>query len=83
MFNILYFLNIDEEVVISEERFDCPLLYVPVGDLCLSFVTWAKVGWDEAKQLCHSMDGKLAHVLSANQLREIYLYLHKEGKIYR
>lgn len=71
---------IQSTVTSRQQRSDCPPFFVPVGSLCLSFMTWADQTWDEARQSCHGMGGELATITDIEDLRAIYLYLHQEGK---
>ncbi|XP_069163245.1 uncharacterized protein [Procambarus clarkii] len=57
----------------------CSVPFLPVGDQCLYFATFAELTYEEASQMCHSLDGELAAVLTATRLKNIIDYLHDNG----
>ncbi|XP_045614695.2 macrophage mannose receptor 1-like [Procambarus clarkii] len=64
---------------VTPEELNCPPFFVSVNGLCLAFMTWAEETWADARQACHGLSGELAAITDIEQLRAIYLYLHKEG----
>ncbi|XP_037799591.1 macrophage mannose receptor 1-like [Penaeus monodon] len=56
----------------------CPILYVEVGGLCLLFMTWAELTWNDARHSCGDSSDLLA-ITDAEVLRAICLYLHQEN----
>ncbi|XP_045612809.2 LOW QUALITY PROTEIN: macrophage mannose receptor 1 [Procambarus clarkii] len=57
----------------------CSMPFLPVGDQCLYFATFAELTYEEARQMCHSLDGELAAVLTATRLKNIIDYLYDNG----
>nr|XP_053650061.1 LOW QUALITY PROTEIN: macrophage mannose receptor 1-like [Cherax quadricarinatus] len=53
--------------------------YVAVGDQCLFFATFADQNYQDARQLCHSLDGEVAAVLTATRLKNIIDYINDNG----
>ncbi|KAK8732909.1 hypothetical protein OTU49_017457, partial [Cherax quadricarinatus] len=50
--------------------------YFTVGDQCLFFATFAELSYQDARQLCHSLNGELAAVLTATRLKNIIDYIN-------
>ncbi|KAK4316721.1 hypothetical protein Pmani_012129 [Petrolisthes manimaculis] len=44
---------------LRSDHHQCPMLYVPVGQMCIAFFFPAKVSWAEARQFCLSIYGDL------------------------
>nr|XP_045614447.1 macrophage mannose receptor 1-like [Procambarus clarkii] len=57
----------------------CSVPFLPVGDQCLYFATFAELTYEEASQMCHSLDGELAAVLTATRLKNIIDYIYDNG----
>ncbi|XP_069953236.1 macrophage mannose receptor 1-like isoform X2 [Cherax quadricarinatus] len=60
-------------------RQGCLEPYVAVGDQCLFFGTFAEINYEDARQMCHSLDGELAAVLTATHLKNIIDYINDNG----
>lgn len=58
---------------------ECPPFYVDIWGECLSFLTWEEGTWYDARQSCSSLSGQLASINDIEQLRALYLYVHREG----
>ncbi|XP_063599791.1 macrophage mannose receptor 1-like [Penaeus indicus] len=66
-------------VKLSGVRATCTYPYVAVGEKCLFFATMADLQHTEARQMCHSMGGELAAVLTATQFKDIVDYIYNNG----
>ncbi|XP_037799842.1 uncharacterized protein LOC119594828 [Penaeus monodon] len=64
---------------LSRVRATCTYPYVAVGERCLFFGTMADLQHSEARQVCHSMGGELAAVLTATQLKDIVDFIYDHG----
>nr|XP_045588483.1 macrophage mannose receptor 1-like [Procambarus clarkii] len=58
---------------------ECSMPFLAVGDQCLYFATFAEVTYEEARQMCHSLNGELAVILTATRLKNIIDYLYDNG----
>ncbi|KAG7173449.1 macrophage mannose receptor 1-like isoform X1 [Homarus americanus] len=57
----------------------CEEPFVAVGDQCLYFATFASIPHLEAHQMCHSVGGELAAILTATRLYNIIHYIYNNG----
>nr|XP_027213496.1 macrophage mannose receptor 1-like [Penaeus vannamei] len=64
---------------LSRVRASCTYPYVTVGEKCLFFATMAEVPHSEARQMCHSMDGELAALLTPTQFKDFVDYIKDNG----
>lgn len=59
----------------------CLAPFLPVGDQCLYFATFSDSTYDEARQICHSLNGELAIVDTATRLKNIIDYINENGTV--
>nr|XP_053650062.1 macrophage mannose receptor 1-like [Cherax quadricarinatus] len=71
--------QIEDSEAANIVRQGCLEPYVAVGDQCLFFATFAEINYEDARQMCHSLDGELAAVLTATRLKNIIDYINENG----
>ncbi|KAK8732906.1 hypothetical protein OTU49_017457 [Cherax quadricarinatus] len=71
--------QIEDSEAANIVRQGCLEPYVTVGDQCLFFATFAELSYQDARQMCHSLDGELAAVLTATRLKNIIDYINENG----
>ncbi|KAK3890518.1 hypothetical protein Pcinc_005536 [Petrolisthes cinctipes] len=78
-------MNVSEEIMsnlstavnttLRSDHHQCPMLYVPVGQMCIAFFSPAKVSWAEARQFCLSIYGDLISFTNTESYGMILNYM--------
>ncbi|XP_063867371.1 uncharacterized protein LOC135104189 isoform X2 [Scylla paramamosain] len=75
---MLALLNSAVNSTLNQKLPDCPMLYIRVGNECLSFFSPARVSWAEARQFCLSIYGDLWHAKDLATYGRLMDYMREE-----
>ncbi|XP_045128098.1 uncharacterized protein LOC123514330 isoform X1 [Portunus trituberculatus] len=75
---VISLLNSAVNSTLNYKTPDCPMLYLRVGNDCLSFFSPAKVSWAEARQFCLSIYGDLWHAKDFESYGRLMEYMREE-----
>nr|CUV66659.1 C-type lectine [Scylla paramamosain] len=74
---VISLLNSAVNSTLNHRMPDCPMLYIRVGNDCLSFFSPAKVSWAEARQFCLSIYGDLWHAKDFESYGRLMEYMRE------